>query len=264
VNILVLKASPQKDGNTATLADALVRGLRDAGERRIVEFSLDETQVGPCRGCNACLRPPYSGCIVNDGFQKIAPEFRAADVVVFATPIYWWHLCAQMKAFVDRMHPFLIYDDHHNFAKKRLVLILSYIAEDPYGVDLVVRMFESITQWCGMRLDVIRHHAAKGPAAESQDKLQEAYALGRSLGGWTPLPLKVACSLCRMQFADVPSLAAHHVMAADEDHLGWKRDHLSAVHTLSNTCELEREAAQVLRGLNAKADGPGSVAPSED
>jgi len=254
VKTLILKASPKKDGNTATLADAFVRGLRDAGEREITEFSLDETPVGPCRGCNSCFRPPFAGCVVEDGFREIAPAFRAADLIVFASPIYWWHLCAQMKAFIDRMHPFLIYDAHHNFAKKRLVVILSYIAEDPYGVDLVVRMFESITQWCGMRLDVIRHHAAKGPVADLPAKLEEAASLGRSLAGWQPRPLAQTCALCRMQFPDVDALAAHHVMAAGEDHLQWKREHLSAVHTLANTAALKQEAAEVLRSLEAAAD----------
>ncbi|MDD4903456.1 MAG: flavodoxin family protein [Candidatus Bipolaricaulis sp.] len=251
---VVLKASPRKEGNTATLTDAFVRGLREAGACEIVEFSLADTPVGPCRGCNACLRPPFAGCTVQDGFQEIAPAFRAADVLVFASPIYWWHLCAQMKAFVDRMHPFLIYDTHHNFARKHLVLILSYIAEDPYGVDLVVRMFESITQWCGMGLDVIRHHAAKGPAADLPAKLEEAAALGRSLAGWQPRPLTQACALCRMQFPDVDALAAHHIMAAGEDHLQWKREHLSARHTLANTAALKREAAKVLRSPRAAAD----------
>jgi multimeric flavodoxin WrbA len=256
VKTLVLKASPKKDGNTATLADALVLGLQDAGQQEIVAFSFDETPVGPCRGCNSCLRPPHAGCVIQDGFQEIAPAFRAADLVVFATPIYWWHVCAQMKAFVDRMHPFLIYDAHHNFARKRLVLILSYIAEDPYGVDLAVRMFESITQWCGMGLDVIRHHAAGGRAADLPEKLLEARSLGRSLAAWRPLPLEEACALCRMQFPSIEALAAHHVMAADEDHLQWKRDHLSAVHTLENTNALKNEAARVLRSL--RPAGPRS------
>ena len=250
---LVLKASPNQHGNTASLADALVLGLRDAGVRDVVEFSLTDTPVSPCRGCFSCLRPPYAGCVVTDGFQEIAPAFRAADVVVFASPIYWWNLCAQIKAFVDRMHPFLIYDEHHNFANKRLAVILSYLSEDPYGVDLAVRMFESITQWCGMGLDVIRHHAAKGQAADLPDKLAEARSLGRSLAAWRPSSLQETCALCRMQFPSIAALAAHYVMAADEDHLRWKRAHLSAVHTLENTDELRKEAAQVLRALGPTA-----------
>ena len=248
---VVLKASPNRNGNTATLADALVTGLRDAGQQEITEDSHNDTRVGPCQGCNSCLRPPYAGCVIEDGFQEIAPAFRAADIVVFASPIYWWHLCAQMKAFVDRMHPFLIYDAHHNLARKRLVLILSYIAEDPYGVDLAVRMFESITQWCGMGLDVIRHHAARGKAADLPDKLEEARSLGRSLAQWRPAELHEACALCHMPFPDVDALAAHHIMAAGEDHLRWKRERLSALHTLANTDTLRKEAARVLRAERA-------------
>ncbi len=193
---LVLRASPKKDENTATLADAFVLGFRDADQQEIFGFSFDETPVGPCRGSHSCLRPPHAGCVIQDGFEEIAPVFRAADMVVLATPIYWWHLCAPMKAFVDRMRPFLIYDAHDNLAKKRLVLILSYIAEDRYGVDLVVRMFESIAAWRGMRLDVICHHAARGRAADLPEKTEEARSLGCFLAAWRPLPLEEACVLC--------------------------------------------------------------------
>ncbi len=246
---LVLKASPRKDGNTATLADRVVEGLTAGGETDIAEFSLHDLALHPCQACNACLRPPFSGCVLDDGYQQIYPAFRDADAVVLAAPVYWWHLCAQAKTFVDRWHSALTFDRDHCLARKRLILILAYFAEDPYGVDLVERMFESIAGWSGLRLDVIRYHSDARHVREAPEKLDEAYELGRSLAGWTAPELATRCPLgtCRMALADDEALALHLVMAAGEDHLAWKREHLSEVHSIANTGALVREALGVLR-----------------
>ena len=250
---LVLKASPRKDGNTATLADRVVAGLREGGEKDIVEFSLHTLALHPCQACDACVRPPYAGCVIKDGYQEIYPAFRDADLLVLAAPIYWWHLCAQAKTFVDRWHSAMTFDRDHCLARKRLVLLLAYFAEDPYGVDLAVKMFESICGWSGMRLDVIRYHSDERHVREAPEKLSEAFALGKSIAGWAPPALQARCSLetCRMPVADDRALALHLVMAAGEDHLAWKREHLSAVHTLANTNELVEEALAVLRRQTA-------------
>jgi hypothetical protein len=249
MNTLVLKASPRKDGNTATLADRVIEGLRAGGETDIAEFSLHDLALRSCQACNACLRPPYSGCVVEDGYQEIYPVFRDADAIVLAAPVYWWHLCAQAKTFVDRWHSALTFDRDHCLARKRLVLLLAYFAEDPYGVDLVERMFESIAGWSGLYLDVIRYHSDVRHVREVPDKLAEAYELGRSLAGWRPPALQVRCPIetCRMLLADDEALALHLVMAAGEDHLAWKREHVSEVHTIANTAALVREALEVVR-----------------
>lgn len=246
---LVLKASPRKDGNTATLADRVVAGLQAQGQTDIREFSLHDLALRPCQACNSCLRPPYAGCVIDDGYQEVYPSFRDADILVLAAPVYWWHLCAQAKTFVDRWHSALTFDRDHCLARKRLVLVLAYFAEDPYGVDLVVRMFESICGWSGMGLDVVRYHSDAQHVREAPDALARAFEFGTSLAGWTPPTLTVRCPLetCRMPAADDRALAGHLVMAAGEDHLAWKRDHLTAVHTLANTAELVEEALAVLR-----------------
>ena len=246
---LVLKASPRVDGNTATLADRVVDGLRERGETDITEFSLHDLALRPCQGCNACLRPPYAGCVLDDGYQRIYPFFRDADLVILAAPVYWWHLCAQAKTFVDRWHSALPFDRDHCLARKRLVLVLAYFAEDPYGVDLVERMFESICGWCGARLDTLRYHSADRHVRESPEKLDEAFELGRSLARWCPPDQKACCPLeeCRMPLADENALALHLVMAAGDSHLAWKRRNLSAVHRLDNTKALVREALAVVQ-----------------
>jgi hypothetical protein len=245
---LILKASPRKDGNTATMADRFADGLRSVGHSDIVEFHLNDLEIRPCQACDGCFKPPYSGCIQDDDFMTIYPVFREADLVVFAAPVYWWHLCAQMKTFVDRMHPMLTFDRSHCLPTKDLVLLTAYFAEDPYGVDLVVRMFESIAGWAGMDFDVVRFHSASGHVRDDEAKLAEAFELGRSFARWTRPELFARCAVenCHFLFRSVDHAARHLVMAAGDDHLQWKAKHLSEIHTLANTGKLVAETRGIL------------------
>ena len=249
MKVLVLKASPKKDGNTAAMADQFIAGVRSVGHTDIVEFHLNDLTIGPCQACNGCLRPPYSGCVLDDDFMTIFPEFRDADLVVFAAPVYWWHLCAQMKTFVDRMHPMLTFDRDHSLSTKDLVLITAYLAEDPYGVELVIKMFESITGWAGMGFNVVRFHSAAGHVRDNERKLTEVFQLGQSLADWERPTLSVPCAVedCGFMFRNVDHAALHLVMAAGDDHLAWKAKNLSAVHTLSNTRELLDETLKIVK-----------------
>ena len=251
---LVLKASPKKDGSTATLADRFAAGLKDVGHTDVVEFHLNDLTIRPCQACNGCFQPPYSGCVLDDDFMTIYPAFRDADVVVFAAPVYWWHLCAQMKTFVDRMHPMLTFDRDHCLPTKDLVLITAYFAEDPYGVELVVRMFESIAGWAGMGFDLVRFHSSAGHVRDDPKKLTEAFELGQSFADRERPTLAVPCAVeqCGFRFRDVDSAALHLVMAAGDDHLKWKAENLPEVHTLLNTHELVEEARGILLALRQK------------
>lgn len=248
---LILKASPKQDGNTATLADEFARGLRSMGCDDIDEFRLNELDIRPCQACDTCFKPPYEGCPLDDDFMAIFPVFREADVIVFAAPIYWWHVCAQLKTFIDRMHPMLTFGRDRCLTTKHLVFVTAHFAEDPYGVELAIKMFESIAGWSGMGLDVIRHHSPKGHVREDQEKLTEAYELGRSFAQWQKPELTIRCPIadCGFCFPDVDHLALHVVMAAGDSHLIWKAEHLSTVHTLENTQALKQEAIGLLAAI---------------
>ena len=251
---LVLKASPKKHGNTATLADWLIEGLRDVGHTGITTFCLNDLDIRPCQGCNRCLKPPYSGCVLDDDCATIFPAFRDADLIVFAAPLYWWHLCAQMKTFIDRMHPMLTFDPEHCLPTKNLVLLTAYYAEDPYGVDLAIRTLDSIAGWAGMDFHAIRFHSATGPVQENEAKLTEARELGRSFADWRRPELTIGSPVanCGFRFRSPEHAARHVVMGAGAEHLEWKAEHLSATHTLWNTDQLVEEAIPI---MVSQADG---------
>ncbi len=246
---LILKASPNKDGNTATMAERFAAGLQDVGYSDITEFWLNDLDIRPCQACNQCFQPPFAGCVLDDDFMTIHPAFRDADLLVFAAPVYWWHLCAQMKTFVDRMHPMLTFGRENALPTKDLVFLTAHLANDPYGVELVIRMFESIAGWAGMGFDAVRFHSVAGHVRDDERKLAEAHELGRSFINWARPELSIGCPVenCPFLFRDVDAAALHLVMAADEFHLAWKAEHLSAVHTIANTRDLVAEALEILR-----------------
>jgi len=99
--ILVLIGSPRRDGNSAVLAAAVVRGARAAGIDADSAF-IDDHVAGFLRDCRRC-RGADGACTIADGYRPLFfDRFLPADGVVFCTPIYWYGMSAQTKAFFDR------------------------------------------------------------------------------------------------------------------------------------------------------------------
>ena len=98
---VIVEASPRRDGSSVTIARSFIRGLRDGGEADITELFLNDMDVKPCIGCWKCMEMREPGCVIDDDMVGVYPLLRAADLIVFATPIYWWHIAGQMKVFLD-------------------------------------------------------------------------------------------------------------------------------------------------------------------
>lgn len=99
MKIVVLQGSPNVNGSTAILVEAFSRGARDAGHS-VVRIDVDRAGVAPCTGCVAC---GYEGpCAQRDGMDEVRREILSADMVAFATPLYYYGMSAQLKAVVDR------------------------------------------------------------------------------------------------------------------------------------------------------------------
>ena len=100
-NILVIVGSSRKNGNTDQLADAFIRGALSA-KHQVSKISLGEKKVEGCLGCNACRY--NKPCIQKDEWNEIVPLIEKADLLVFASPLYFWTLSARIKAFIERFY----------------------------------------------------------------------------------------------------------------------------------------------------------------
>ena len=99
--ILVVMGGGRPNGNTAQLVDAFVRGAEKAGHS-VEKVSLLKTEVKGCLGCNACRygKP----CVQKDGFNELVPKIKQADLIVFASPLYFWTISSKLKAFIERFY----------------------------------------------------------------------------------------------------------------------------------------------------------------
>ena len=120
--VLIISASPRKGGNSETLAAAFAKGVQAAGNQ-VETVYLREKQIGFCKGCFACLKLGH--CVIQDDAVEIAAKMHNANVLVFATPVYYYCVSGQLKTMLDRANP--LFDTDYAFTKAYL---LATAAED--------------------------------------------------------------------------------------------------------------------------------------
>lgn len=99
--VLILSSSPRKGGNSDTLCDKFLEGAKSAGNE-VEKIFLKDKKINYCTGCGFCNTNDYTACSQKDDAAEILDKMVAADVIVLATPVYFYTMCAQMKTLIDR------------------------------------------------------------------------------------------------------------------------------------------------------------------
>lgn len=99
-NVLILSASPRRGGNSDTLCDEFLRGAKDAGHNAEKIFICDK-KINYCTACRICDENGGK-CVIDDDMAEIIEKMSAADVIVMASPVYFFAVDAQMKTLIDR------------------------------------------------------------------------------------------------------------------------------------------------------------------
>lgn len=102
-NVVIISSSPRAGGNSETLANEFARGARESGNN-VEVIRLRDYNIKYCIGCYACRSAGQ--CFQNDGMNEIAQKLLEADVIVLATPVYFYSMSGQLKVFIDRLVPF--------------------------------------------------------------------------------------------------------------------------------------------------------------
>ncbi len=184
MRVLTLHGSPRRNGNTATLARALLGGLRESGNHQLHEVFLDGLAIRACTACDACRRDEGLFCVFEDDMQPLYRQFIQAQTVVMASPIYWWSISAQLKLFIDRLYG-LDYEKHpEHYRGKKLVLVFTHQEEHPCsGAEIALRMFREIASYTEMVIaGDLRYSSDRRHVREDPQALREARELGSSLG----------------------------------------------------------------------------------
>ena len=120
--VLVISSSLRSRSNSEALADEFIKGALSAGNG-VEKITLKDKNIRFCKGCLACQTT--FRCAIEDDMAEILPKVQAADVICFATPIYYYEMSGQLKTFLDRCNP--LYPTDYKF---RDVYVLTTAAED--------------------------------------------------------------------------------------------------------------------------------------
>ena len=180
-NILILKGSPREKGNSAILAEQLAAGAREAGAR-VENIYLHGLDIRPCDACEECRETGV--CIVEDDMQSLYPKVAAADTLVFASPIYWFTISAQLKVCIDRWYSFQA-SHWQDFRGKQAAIILTYGDTDLYtsgGIN-AIHMYETMFRFLKMPIIGMVYGTTNeiGDAQKQPDLMEKAYKLGQLL-----------------------------------------------------------------------------------
>jgi multimeric flavodoxin WrbA len=181
--VLVLAASPRRNGNSTILALKAAEGVKaEGGEADVVE--IGHLKIAPCNACDSCITTPEAGCIIKDDMQPLYPKIRAAHGIIFATPVYWFNMSAQMKLVIDRAYA--IQDKGcFAFTGKDVGVILTYGDENVFasgGIN-ALRSFQDIFAFVKANLVGTVYGSANkaGEVQTNQELLQKACDLGKKL-----------------------------------------------------------------------------------
>lgn len=175
--VIVISTSLRTGSNSDMLADKFVEGVTAAGHD-VKKISLADKHIQFCRGCLACTKTQK--CAIKDDVADIMQQVLGADVIVWATPIYYYEMSGQMKTLIDRLNPMFTQD--YQF---REVYMLSTAAENEPEVPK--RAEAGLTGWtdCYPKCKLVGTLFCGGVDAprtiEGNAKLQEAYDMGKGV-----------------------------------------------------------------------------------
>lgn len=177
-NIIVLTGSPRRGGNSDRMADAFIRGAESKGHQ-VMKF---ETAFHPVQGCRACRTCWSKGtaCTFHDGFSELEPLIEKADAIVFASPLYWFGVTAQLKAAIDKMNAYTVSACKRPLRIKECALMICGADNSEASFISVREMYKCIAEymkWQDKGLLIVPNVSDKGDI-EKTDALRKAEDLG--------------------------------------------------------------------------------------
>lgn len=177
MKIVVLTGSPRKNGNSAYLAEQFIKGAEENGHD-VFRFDCAFKQVEPCRACNRCgMDGP---CVFNDDFQELRSHLIDADMVVFATPMYYFGISAPMKRVIDR---FYAINGQIKGVSKKAVFLMTYADTSRKEAKPMLVHYHTLMDYLGWTSvgEVVASGVWTAGSVRNTDYPQQAYQLGKSL-----------------------------------------------------------------------------------
>ncbi len=178
--IVILNGSPRQKGNTSMLVKAFSEGAERAGHT-VTEFFLDGMDIHGCRGCFGGHSGKEHPCVQHDDMDRIYPAVKDSDVVVLASPLYYWTMSGQLRTALDRL--FALEEGDGNLLRGNGRASLLLMAAEGHGFEDAALYFDHLMEhlrWkslgkvlCGGVMDI--------GDIQGRRELDEARELGGSI-----------------------------------------------------------------------------------
>lgn len=178
--IVILNGSPRKKGNTSALVQAFAQGAESSGHT-VTEFFLNSMDIHGCRGCFGGYSSRACPCVQRDDMDKIYPAVKDSDVVVLATPLYYWNMSGQLRTAVDRL--FALEEGDGNLLRGHGRASALLMAAEGHGFEDVLLYYDHLMEhlnWTNLGHVLAGGNCDVGDI-EGNPELQEAYELGKSI-----------------------------------------------------------------------------------
>ena len=177
--IMILNGSPMEKGNTAALIKSFTEGAESSGNI-VTEFFIDKMNIHGCKGCFGGGKNPDSPCVQKDDMDKIYPTYKEADIVVLATPLYYWTISGQLKCVFDRLFAVAECNPDYKNPIKESVLLM---AAEGNGFEETLYWYDNLEKhigWKNIGRVLCGGVFAIGDIKDKQE-LKQAYELGKSI-----------------------------------------------------------------------------------
>ena len=178
-NIIILNGSPRNNGNTSALTAAFTKGAEASGNT-VTEFHLGSMNIRGCLGCWHGGKAGDCPCVQSDDMAKIYPVYREADVVVLASPLFYWFISGQLKTTFDRLFAVAECDPNYRNPVKESVLLM---AAEGAGFEESEHWYDHLEKHIGWKSlgKVLCGWVTQPGDIEGKSELQQAYDLGKSI-----------------------------------------------------------------------------------
>lgn len=174
--VLIIEGSPRKNGNSQLLCEAFQKGAQDAGH--LVDLvRIQEKKIGFCMACDGCMRNGGM-CVLRDDMADVLKLFQESDVLVLATPVYFYGVSAQIKTFIDRTYPIW-----QNLGQKDVY----YIVSAGLGEDIINRSLGDLDGFVEHLKDsevkgrIYAPNVMEAGLVKDTELIAEAYQMGKQV-----------------------------------------------------------------------------------
>ena len=174
MKIVIINGSARK-GNTLTAINAFIKGADEKNEIEVI--APDKLHISPCKGCGACQC--HKGCVDQDDTNPTINKLVEADMILFATPVYWWGMTAQLKQVIDKCYC-------HGLQLKEKKIGLIVVGGSPLDniqYELICKQFDCMASYLSwdMLFQKCYYANARDELAKDVDAIQKLENLGKNV-----------------------------------------------------------------------------------